>query len=248
MNVVSLPFLLIAIASTLLLRSARLRDRRAAILTVASLTFAICISVEIGDAICLAAMAATGWLAIRAVTANKSGLLLAGAILCVVLEFLATRQVLPDVAKPPWLAVGPTIGLSYVMFRILHLIVDAHGGELTGNLRPRNYLCYLFCYLTFLAGPIQRFPEFSAALHDAPVAPSRQSVRAAVPAIVTGYLTFTVLAELFFEAFAWGQSPAPWCPPPVALAISLLAFALCLYASFSGYTDIVRGFGGLIGL
>src|SRR5665213_214913 len=107
MSVVSIPFLLIAVVATLLLRAPRLRAHRARILALASLAFAACVTASAGDAICLATMAATGWIAIRAVTVRKSGLLLAGAILLVVLEFLATRQVLPDIATAPWLAVGP---------------------------------------------------------------------------------------------------------------------------------------------
>jgi len=248
MSVVSIPFLSIAVVATLLLRSPRWHANRARILALAGLAFAACATASAGDALCLAAMTATGWIAIRAVTARRSALLLAGAIVLVIAEFLATRQVLPGIATAPWLAVGPTIGLSYVMFRILHLMVDAHGGELPDGLKPRDYVCYLFCHLTFLAGPIQRFPEFAAGLDAAPAEASRTAVRDGLPAIAIGYLKFTVIAGLFFMAFAWGQSPPPWCPAPVGLAVSLLAFSLCLYASFAGYTDVVRGFGRLIGL
>lgn len=248
MSVVSLPFLLIAVGATLLLRSRRLHGHRARILTIAGLAFAACATAAAGDALCLAAMTATGWLAIRALSVSKSGLLLAGAIFLVVGEFLVTRQVLPHAAPSPWPAVGPTIGLSYVMFRILHLVVDAHGGEMPDTLKPRDYVCYLFCHLTFLAGPIQRFPEFSAGLHRAPAASSAEVMRTWLPTIALGYVKFTVVAGLFLEVFAWGQSPPPSCPPAVGLAVSLLAFALCLYASFAGYTDIMRGFGGLAGL
>lgn len=244
MSVVSIPFLLIAVVSALLLRRPGLEAHRVRLLTLAGVSFAACVTASVGDAICLAAMAATGWLAISLVTRHKNGLLLAGAIALVVAEFLMTRQILPHIAAAPWLAIGPTIGLSYVMFRVLHLIIDAHGGELPGMLRPRDYVCYLFCHLTFLAGPLQRFPDFVAGLDGGAPTPMRDWL----PTIAMGYVKFTAVAGVFFALFFWGQSPAPWCPSPVGLAVSLLAFALCLYASFSGYTDIVRGFGGLIGL
>src|SRR5471030_1235617 len=130
MSVVSIPFLLVAVVSAVLLRRPGLRAHRARLLMLAGVCFAACVMASAGDAICLAAMAATGWLAMCLVTRHKNGLLLAGAIALVVAEFLITRQILPRIAAAPWLAVGPTIGLSYVMFRVLHLIADAHGGEL----------------------------------------------------------------------------------------------------------------------
>lgn len=248
MSIVSIPFLLIAVVATLLLRNERWHTNRARILTLASLAFVAGATVSVGDALCLAAMAATGWVAIRLVSARKTMPLLAGAILLVIAEFLASRQVLPAIDAAPWLAIGPTIGLSYVMFRILHLIVDAHGGELPDRLRPRDYVCYLFCYLTFLAGPIQRFPEFAAGL-DAPSPDTpRVELRDGLPTIALGYLKFTAVAGIFFTIFLQGQAPPSWCPAPVALAASVLAFALYLYASFSGYTDVVRGIGRLAGI
>ena len=68
------------------------------------------------------------------------------------------------------------------------------------------------------------------------------------PTIVTGFFKFAVIAGLFFELFNWTQAPGNGWPPAVDLALGLLAYAIYLYASFAGYTDIVRGFGGLVGL
>ncbi|MBS0538250.1 MAG: hypothetical protein JSR47_05815 [Proteobacteria bacterium] len=245
MSIVSIPFLLIAVVTTLLLRSERWQANRARILTLASVAFVAGATASVGDALCLAAMTATGWIAIRLVTVRKNTPLLASAIVLVIAAFLASRQILPGVDVPPWLAVGPTIGLSYVMFRILHLIVDAHGGELPDRLRPRDYVCYLFCYLTFLAGPLQRFPEFTASLDAPSPEVPRIELRDGLPTIALGYLKFTAIAGLFFTVFLQAQTPPSWCPGPVAVAASVLGFALYLYASFSGYTDVVRGIGRL---
>jgi D-alanyl-lipoteichoic acid acyltransferase DltB (MBOAT superfamily) len=252
LTVVSLPFLLIFGAATLALRSRPGRIHRLSALAIASLVFALASTEAIGDGVCLLAMAATGWFAVKAVRLNKNAWLLAGCLAVIVLEFVAVRQLLPREAMSSWPLYGPvlgsTIGLSYVMFRILHLIVDAHGDELPPDVGLLPYLTYLFCYLTFLAGPIQRFPDFAEACREAPARPHLEAIRRFGPTIVTGFFKFAVIAGLFFELFNWTQAPGNGWPPAVDLAAGLLAYAIYLYASFSGYTDIVRGFGGLVGL
>ncbi|HEY2872945.1 MAG TPA: MBOAT family O-acyltransferase [Reyranella sp.] len=252
MTVVSLPFLLIFCVATLALRSPFGRTHRLSLLAIASLIFALASTEAVGDAVCLLAMAATGWFAVMAVRRNKNAWLLAGCLTLIVLEFVAIRQVLPHEAMSSWPLYGPvlgsTIGLSYVMFRILHLIVDAHGDELPADVGLLPYLTYLFCYLTFLAGPIQRFPDFADGCRGAPVGPHLAAIRRFGPTIVGGFFKFAVIAGLFFELFNWTQAPGNGWPPAVDLALGLLAYAIYLYASFSGYTDIVRGFGGLVGL
>ncbi|MDR3537996.1 MAG: MBOAT family O-acyltransferase [Acetobacteraceae bacterium] len=240
MTVVDLPFLLIALATILVLRFTPLRTRRVEVLAVASLGFVASVTRSVGDAACLLAMAATGWFLMKALARHKRGWLLAGGIACVLAEFVVSRRVLPMT----WDAMGPTIGLSYVMFRVIHLAVDAQGDELPAGLRLRDYVCYLFCYLTFLAGPIQRVQDFTAEA----ARPIRTTLRTALaddlPGLLGGTLKVTVLAGAAFTVFTWSQSPA--LPAALAHAVAWLSFTAWLYWSFSGYTDVVRGIGGLL--
>jgi D-alanyl-lipoteichoic acid acyltransferase DltB (MBOAT superfamily) len=67
-----------------------------------------------------------------------------------------------------------------------------------------------------------------------------------MPLIVTGYLKFTIIAGVFFSCLAWSQQAG--VTPSVAHAVGWLSFAGYLYFSFAGYTDVVRGIGGLLGL
>lgn len=237
MTVVGLPFLLIALATVLALRFTALRTRRVEVLAVAGLLFAGCVSRSWIDAACLLAMAATGWLLVDLLTRDKRGWLLAGGIGCVLAEFLVSRQVLPNEVP-----IGPTIGLSYVMFRVIHMAVDAHGDELP-PMRLRDHAAYQFGFLTFLAGPIQRAQEFTTEA----ARPIRTTLRDALadhgPAIVTGYLKFTVLAGAAYAVFGWSQSTTP---SALAAAVGWLSFTAYLYLSFAGYTDVVRGIAGLV--
>lgn len=242
-SIASAPFLLIALAAVLILRSARAQARRVEILLFASLLFAALATATLVDAACLAGMVALGWFSVKIVTADKRRLLLAAALAAIVGEFVLTRQLVPGERWLAGVALGRTIGLSYVMFRILHLIIDAHSDELPGPIRLHDYLCYLFFFPTFLAGPIQRLPDFAAAL-VAP--PARQLPAEAVFAIVRGYFKFAVLAGLFFTAFNASRNLGP-AAAALPRAAAFVCFAAYLYVSFSGYTDVVRGVAGLVG-
>jgi alginate O-acetyltransferase complex protein AlgI len=245
--VVAWPFFLVVAVTVLSFRIPRLRRWRLEVFTAASLIFVASITASIGDGACLLVMAATGWFALKALGRRKSPALLAAGIVCVLTEFAVSRQILPQAIGPSWLMVGRTIGLSYVMFRVIHLIVDAHGDELPDDLRLRDYLGYLFSYLTFLAGPIQRFEMFSDDIAGQIRTARMPAIATFAPAIVTGYLKFTVVAAAFYACFAWSLGTVASVPPAVLDALGSLSFAAYLYFSFSGYTDIVRGVGGLIG-
>ncbi len=243
-GVASAPFLLIAIGTALLLRIERLRVRRAQILTIASLAFAIVVTASWLDAACLLVMAGSGWVFIKAVAFCKKGLLLAAAVAAIVAEFVLTRQLAPGTAWLPGVALGRTIGLSYIMFRIIHLIVDAHGDELPGGIGLRDYVCYLCFFPTFLAGPIQRMQDFSVELARLAPAPIDPLPRAALYQIIRGYFKFVVLAGLFFAGFRWSAGGFSAVDAP-RQATAFVLFAAYLYVSFSGYTDVARGFAGL---
>lgn len=245
MSVLDWPFLLIAAAIVVLLRATPLRHRRVETLATSGLLYATCIG-SAGDTLCLLAMAATGWAGLRALARHQGGLRLGVAIAAVVLEFLLTRQVLPLAEAPPWLAVGRSIGLSYVMFRVIHMLVDAQGEELPPALRLRDYIACLFNPLTFLAGPIQRVQDFVDQVADPVRTAFPAAVSRGVPLIVGGLLQFAVLAAACFASFAWSRQPG--LPPAFGLAAGWLSFAGYLYFSFAGYTDVVRGIGVLIDL
>jgi D-alanyl-lipoteichoic acid acyltransferase DltB (MBOAT superfamily) len=239
--IVGLPFAAVVVLSLMAAHLRLLRGRRAEVLLAASVGFVALLS-PMPDALCLAIMAATG-LGVTAVLQRRpAGWLLGAGIALVITEFLAARQVLPWTV----LGVGPTIGLSYLMFRLIHMMVDAQTGELPPEIRLRDRVCFLFCYLTFLAGPVARVQEFAAEL----ARPARGGLREALtdhgPEIVSGYLKATVLAGAAMACFGWSQGTA--LAAPVRYAAEWAAFAAYLYFSFAGYSQVVRGIGGLSGL
>ncbi len=120
--------------------------------------------------------------------------LLVVAIGSVLAEFVTARQILPCA---PVLSIGRTIGLSCIMFRLIHLIVDGYGDELPPRIKLREVVCYLFCYLTFLAGPIQQIQDFIDQTRVTGDVTLRQAAAINAPRIVTGYFKFVVVAGVF---------------------------------------------------
>lgn len=236
------PFVASAVALVLLLRLPRLQARRVEVLALVGLGFAAATLQGITDAACLAAIGGVGWLVLRGMARRPHRLWLPIGIAATLGLFLLSRQVLPRLALPPWLVVGQTFGLSYVMFRVLHLMVDAAGGEVP-PLRKRDLLAYLVSFPTFLAGPIQRVQEFVDESQRRVDDTLPQALATHGPLLARGFARVTLLAGAADALLAWSQTAA--LPPAAALASGALAFAAYLYAGFAGYTDLVRGIAGL---
>jgi alginate O-acetyltransferase complex protein AlgI len=52
-----------------------------------------------------------------------------------------------------------TVGLSYILFRILHLIIDRSGEQDEPPVTLARYLAYLVNFTTLVSGPIQRYSD-----------------------------------------------------------------------------------------
>ena len=145
-----------------------------------------------------------------------------------------------------------TMGLSYVLFRLIHLMVDAQAGELPAGISPLRYFNYSCNFLCFVSGPIQRFQDFEA---DAarPLALDEATVFRAFSRVVAGFVKVVVFSAALNYVFT--QFSAPLLTSEALAGMKLTAslsaaavfYTLYLYFNFSGYMDIVIGVGGLLG-
>lgn len=137
------------------------------------------------------------------------------------------------------------IGLSYMLFRILHLAVEA---PTMGRLRldPVRYLTYVTAFWTLLAGPIQRYDDFLDQIGRA-ARPDPAAMLGAGHRMVNGLLKAFVAAPLFLAVSSLDLLAAPgagWLDG----AVVFLAYPAYLYLNFSGYTDVVVGLAALCGV
>ncbi|HEU0216390.1 MAG TPA: MBOAT family O-acyltransferase [Stellaceae bacterium] len=146
-----------------------------------------------------------------------------------------------------------TLGLSYILFRVLHLLIDARDGEVPERISPLAFLNYTCNFLCFVSGPIQRYQQFLANARSAQPGLDEDQVFLALRRIITGYVKviivsgfadffFTKLHRQLFEADALASNVA--LVPVFALAAIL--YAIYLYYNFSGYMDIIIGIGKLL--
>lgn len=138
-----------------------------------------------------------------------------------------------------------TLGLSYIFFRVLHLLIEAGDGGLECNVGFGSYLLYTLNFTTFVSGPIQRYDEFARdQFASEPTPLSIPVVGLQFERIVRGFFKVNVLAALLQPAQqdALEQLTHPFSPLPVKLLAAFklaVVYPFFLYANFSGYIDIV---------
>jgi D-alanyl-lipoteichoic acid acyltransferase DltB (MBOAT superfamily) len=146
-----------------------------------------------------------------------------------------------------------TVGLSYIVFRVLHLMIDTRSGALPNGIGAFSYFNYTASFTTLVSGPIQRYEDYIRSRDAA--AGSRLSARsatAAIERIIKGLFKTNVLALLFStmqsRAIEIVTSAQPGDGKLFPGVLTLVLYTLFLYCNFSGFMDIVIGVGLLLGV
>jgi alginate O-acetyltransferase complex protein AlgI len=137
-----------------------------------------------------------------------------------------------------------TLGLSYIFFRVLHLLIETGDSTRKQHVGIGAYLLYTLNFTTFISGPIQRYDEFARdqfAMEPIPLGP--RVVGLQLERIVRGFFKVNVLAMLLnmveVDALQQISQPLPLSAKLFAAARLVVASPLFVYANFSGYIDIV---------
>lgn len=152
---------------------------------------------------------------------------------------------LPDALRTDLLK---TIGLSFILFRTVHVLVEARCGTL-GESELVTYLNYNLGFTTIMSGPIQRFQDFRE---------QWEGRREAIPLTLVSHLDAVVRILVgFVKAYVIGTAILPMtlgAQGPVEslsaaqVLIGFYAYYPFLYFNFSGYCDVVIGIGSLVGV
>jgi D-alanyl-lipoteichoic acid acyltransferase DltB (MBOAT superfamily) len=141
-----------------------------------------------------------------------------------------------------------TLGLSYILFRVLHLIIDSRSqySALPRRIGIVSYLNYTLNFTTLVAGPIQRYKEFaSMQLAEVPLELGLVTGGEAFERIIRGFFKVNVLS--LFLSMAQGTAlnslyAAHSFWPRVYAGVAVAGvYPFYLYCNFSGYIDIVIG-------
>jgi D-alanyl-lipoteichoic acid acyltransferase DltB (MBOAT superfamily) len=246
MDSASLQFILFGLIAAALSNLSRSRVWRSIVIMLASLIFLAMLAKSVFVLIPLAAFLLFGYgaIAMRERGWSRGA---AWSIPAVILAYVWLKKYtfLPERSflHFPYF----TLGLSYIFFRVLHLLIEA--GEGAGTEEKLHigflpYLLYTLNFTTLISGPIQRYDEFARdqfATQPLPLGPAVIGLQ--LERIIRGFFKVNVLAMLLHTAQENGLEQLT---QPVAIehkifaAIQLtVAYPLFLYANFSGYIDIV---------
>ena len=254
MNVCSIPFLLAcALAAIIfhLLPGKLIRQVFLSLLNVAFLvqfipnrsTWVLCV-LFIGGTYAL----------VRLVKAKPSGYIVGIAIAGIIGVFLVAKKytflhgILPTSI---WERSIELVGLSYMLFKFIHVLVDEWQG-LLDECTFFRYANYQLAFFTLLAGPIQRYNDFNAFWTSMDNEPGDEKQNLlAWDRILNGMIKMGAIAPLAWYVF---ENANPLTPseqeasPLLWSALWFYSYPVYLYFNFSGYTDIVIGCGRLFGL
>ena len=243
MGTASLEFVFFGLATALVSNFSRSRVWRSAVLTLASVVFLALLAHS-----ALLFLPLTGFLLL-----SYAGLVLiergwsrsiAWIVVLVLFAYIWLKKYsfLPEgiFLRSPY----STIGLSYILFRVLHLLIESRGRNEGRHIGFGPYLLYTLNFTTLVSGPIQRYDEFARdqfAAEPLPLGPRVMGLQ--MERIARGFFKVNVLALLFdmwrTDALAAISQPLPLEAKLFAAFKLLVAYPFFLYSNFSGYIDIV---------
>jgi len=244
-NVPSYEFLAFAAIVAVLANLSQRAAWRRAVLLLANIAFLLTFSHSAAQLAPFVAFLAFGYGAAKLLERYKSRAIFVGLIILIVAAFcwLKRYTFIPEslFLSFPYIA----IGLSYVFFRVAHLVIDAYQDALPERLSLASYVSYTLNFTCLVSGPIQLFPDYRKTESVRPASLARRDVAAALERIVTGYFKVAALSPLLWAAHVYSVtavgSASGIADRAVWGALVLTIYPLYLYINFSGYTDFVIG-------
>lgn len=175
---------------------------------------------------------------------RKGAAWLVGATVCGLLAFFKIAGNVELVSSFGASDVGRWIiplGFSYLSFELLHVIVERRRGRIAsvGLLDLLAYALFLPCRI---AGPIRRFPDFTAAVVRAQASP--ENVYGGVLRILVGLGKKLIIAD----TLALTGAELTYVRGPTHAWTIVLAYTFRIYFDFSAYSDLAIGFSRLLGI
>jgi alginate O-acetyltransferase complex protein AlgI len=254
MNLTSLLFLPFAFVAVLLLRLAPSGGLRRATIFGLNAVFLLSMVKAPLQLVPLVGFVLLGYGAILVAGSARSSLSLGTLVTGLVAIFIWLKRYPIVSAVPTFSFAFTVVGLSYILFRILHVLIDVAQGSLR---RPSfvAYLNYVFFFLNLLSGPIQRYEDFAPQAEMTPPPLDWENVNTSCKRVVLGYLMVIVIGNatfnfvemakpLFFDALGQGKMFFGI----YLFALLTFAYLVNLFVNFAGYMNIVIGIGGLAGI
>ena len=138
------------------------------------------------------------------------------------------------------------VGISFYTFQSMSYTIDIYRGKLEPVKRLTDFALYVAFFPQLVAGPIVRAREFFPQLFQWQP-PSHERTEKGISLILIGLIKKMVLADHFARISDLYFGDVAAHPGAWAAWSATFAFAMQIFFDFSGYTDIARGCGRLLG-
>ena len=137
------------------------------------------------------------------------------------------------------------LAISFYTFQLVAYVVDVHRGQIDEDSGPLQFFVFILFFPQLVAGPIMRHSDFFHQLND--IRPNEEYIRRGLFLLLTGLIKKVIIAD---NAISTVQPvfAAPGEYDGLSNIVAILGFAGRVYCDFSGYTDVARGLGFLLGL
>ena len=137
------------------------------------------------------------------------------------------------------------VGISFYTFQTMSYTIDIYRGRLLPTRSFLNFALFVAFFPQLVAGPIER------ARHLLPQMEEKRKVTASKAQeglwlVLLGYFKKLVIADNMIP-FTEPVFADPESASGLAIVVAIYAFAFQIYGDFSGYSDIARGLGKMMG-
>ncbi len=169
-------------------------------------------------------------------------------------SFTGMMKLVFNYTPDPWtLKIILPVGISFYIFKSISYTVDIYRGEIESCENLADYALYLAFFPQLLAGPIERAKNIIPQMQKMRPALTKDSLYDALWLISWGLYkkvvadNLAVVVNNVFGPYDILQTPVTVPEDGLRILIGIYAYTIQIYCDFSGYTDIARGLGKLMG-
>jgi alginate O-acetyltransferase complex protein AlgI len=148
-------------------------------------------------------------------------------------------------APLPLLQIVLPVGISFFTFQAMSYVIDVYRRRIEVS-SPVDVAVYLAFFPQLVAGPIVRGSEFLPQLRE-PRDPDRVPAARGFGLIIAGLFKKVVIANALAVSIVDPVFASPEQYAGLEVLVAIYAYAVQIYADFSGYTDIAIGVALLLG-
>jgi alginate O-acetyltransferase complex protein AlgI len=255
MDATSIYFPIAIIALVMAFHVSKNEIYRKLVFLSANIVFFASFMPSISGAIPISIFILGGFILLTALSNFNHPKILTFSVISIIASFILFKNYLNLSLFNTTFGIYSTIGISYILFRIVHLLVDTHGGAIKQKISLVQYFNYVCFFPVFVSGPIQTYQEFSEQANRLEcISKDPKEVRDVFSRIMNGYVKIIIFSPLFliiFQRNDFGSASQLVAQSNLenllTYTIAIVCFYIHFYFSFSGYIDVIIGVARLFG-